>query len=130
MVVRYSQAGHHLVGMLDVDAQVVSQRVESEPRKASDIVIVGGVGHAEPGVCPNGVRERDHELDRHSVYVSSVSDLLAIAPSHIRLRVGVLPVHEAQAREVLQRLDEERVERHGLVAVLEACAQHDQPTRN
>eukprot|EP00961_Rhodomonas_salina_P139100 1871741-Rhodomonas_salina.4 len=89
-----------------VDAKIASQRVESELRELSDIVIVGGVGHAEPRVCPNGVCERNHVLDRHSICVSAVPNLLAIAPSHIRLRVGVVPVHEAQGREVLQRLDE------------------------
>jgi hypothetical protein len=41
------------------------------------------------------------------------------------LSVGVLPVHEAQARKKLQRLDEERVEWHCLVAVLEACTRKD-----
>ena len=78
--------------MLNVDAEVAAQRVESKPCEAADIIVVACVRHTEPRVCPNDIRERDHVLNRHSIGVGPVSELLAIAPSNIRLRVGVLPV--------------------------------------
>ncbi len=42
------------------------------------------VGHAEPGVCTEGIRQEQHVLQRHAPLVRPVPHLLPVRPPHLR----------------------------------------------
>eukprot|EP00960_Hanusia_phi_P044018 756413-Hanusia_phi.AAC.2 len=99
-------AGPHLVAVLNVDLDVLTQRLPHQPRHLPHVVVAGGVGDTEPGGGAKDVGDADHVLERHACVLAFVDVGLRrkvrprpVLPLHNRRVVGRLPVHEAEDAE-------------------------------